>query len=100
MIQIPPEPDNPKFNYVFMGWKFLVGENPRGGYQVVSWHRLHNPETPSTIYSFKLSDSIDYACAWLISHWYEHLLNICPCLGPDKDRDNNFRRAFIEAVLL
>jgi hypothetical protein len=94
-----PRPEVEKNNFEFMGWKFWSTPHPREGYIVRSFHRLHNPESENLIYSYKLDKTRERAAAWLISHWFEHLLDICPCQSLDKDGDNNFRRAFIETVL-
>lgn len=112
--------------FSFAGWTFSVRtvHNPN---EVVPktylfcYKRLFNPETPSEVYSqvnfsddgfsrllygeampprLKLEKQKRCA-AWLIAHWWEHYLEICPCLGGKRDdgEDSNFRRSVIESLL-
>jgi hypothetical protein len=116
---------HPGSTFEFMGWRFSNVHIYNSGPDVVGtnlfcWKRLFNPERPNAVYSqanFRYSnyDSTLYRCmpdrlkfhrtkecaAWLIAHWWEHYLEICPCLHGERDdkEDSNFRRAVIQALL-
>ena len=103
-----PKPEHP-YNgktFTFMGWEFadrevMTSDGKLTGY-LLSWHILPNPEAPNLIYSYKgywpeQPGSRTYAAAWLISHWFEHYMGVCPCLHGDGP--SNFRTAFIETLL-
>jgi hypothetical protein len=83
-----------KFN--FLGWEFRDEDR-----YLVLEKELLNPHPPEATLSYKCYSKPErrsYAAAWLISHWYEHALEICPCIQQG-DSNNNFRRAFIDVVL-
>jgi hypothetical protein len=104
---------------VLCEWEFMltVKRSSRFPVETVflrSFHRLDNPESPDAVYSVWFHESlsewgnlparvrdelVSSGCAWLMSHWWEHKLNVCPCIGAEKDKDNNFRHEFIATTL-
>lgn len=83
--------------YYYAGWEFADN-----GEQLFLDRRIPNPHPPGLVVSFSnygLSYPRERAAAWLISHWYEHLLQVCPCIK-EGDTDNNFRKAFMETLLI
>lgn len=107
MFDIPqPEITYSGPTFTFMGWEFNYHEYTSEGYSgghLVSWHRLVNADPPNAIYAYKCykpgstEATREYAAAWLIAHWFEHYMGICPCLHGDGP--SNFRTACIEALL-
>jgi len=70
-------------------------------HHLLCWAELLNPEAPGLIQSYHSYSDVGgfdrtTAAAWLISHWYEHALNICECLGGEP---SHFRWAFIDTIL-
>jgi len=111
--------------FEFMGWKFavrhqhLAHESDPATY-LYCYKRLFNPEKPGEVYSQcnfswsnaeialyrgtpdrKKRDLTKRCAAWLIAHWWEHYLEICPCLKGERndDEDSNFRKTVIESLL-
>ncbi len=100
--------------YEFMGWKFKHSTVLSKGCHVTiltSYKGLFNPFPPnaqiaiSTFIGEKsdvsYSVNMKRAAAWLIAHWWEHYLNICPCLtsGSDHEEETNFSKAVINSLL-
>lgn len=111
--------------FEFMGWKFGVtniasANEPCYKTFLMCWKRLFNPEHLGEVYSQSSFLHTQYemslyrgmpdrlilhhtrkCAAWLIAHWWEHYLEICPCLNGERDdrEDSNFRRAVIESLL-
>lgn len=99
--------------FTFMGWKFEIrshvspvsGEIGIEGSFMLLWKKLINPETPQLIYSYRGIGSghlaKERAAAWLIAHWWEHALDICPCQHGKRDdaAGSNFRYHVIESLL-
>jgi hypothetical protein len=56
----------------------------------------HSPDSPAMFSYHAIGDgfTLEMCIAWLLSHWYEHALDICPCTR-EGGKNNNFRRAFI-----
>lgn len=107
-----PKPEHPYSGetFTFMGWEFADhhGTSQTTGEawaHLLSWHILHNPDSPDAIYAYKGYKFGEddrplgrkYAAAWLISHWFEHYMGACPCLHGDGP--SNFRDAFMETLL-
>lgn len=117
-----------KTTFEFMGWRFgqsiMTPEGDTG--MLVCYKPLLNPFPPGALYSYKTfrifnplkipyatlpPDTIaeyqvqekNTAAAWLITHWYEHALVVCPCQA-DAERENedhrpsNFRSAMLSAL--
>lgn len=101
------------------GWDFTlrITESPFHPVKSIvvgSYHKLENPESPELIYSYSfqnvpeferiparyLNDLIREQCAWLMSHWWEHKLKVCPCIDGRGEEENNFRREFMRSVLM
>lgn len=93
--------------YLFMGFRLKVTQSPIGDWgQVLLWKKLIHPEAPNLIYSYHSFDrygcfTLEMACAWLIAHWWEHALDICPCQGGVKDdaKGSTFRHAVMESIM-
>ena len=95
--------------YIFAGWKFKVMEHPAdpNGVTLMLYKKLPYPEAPAKFLSAAWGLDIDKPrlAAWLIGHWYEHLLQICPCLHGVRDQavdegdGSPFRKAVIESLL-
>lgn len=83
--------------YYFSGWTFR--DNGRMLMLDVPIVNAHPPEAIFSYHTYGREFSRERAAAWLISHWYEHRLEVCPCIK-EGDSDNNFRRAFIESILI
>lgn len=84
-------------HYFFAGWEFR--DNGRVLMLDLPITNPHPPEAILSYHSYGPDFSRERAAAWLISHWYEHKLEVCPCIR-EGDSDNNFRRAFIESILI
>lgn len=95
--------------YVFAGWNFRLSETQTdpGIIFLRLYKKLPYPEDPTKVLSASWGDESQKPrlAAWLIGHWYEHLLQICPCLHGVRDQavdegdGSNFRRAMIESLL-
>jgi hypothetical protein len=94
--------------FTFMGWEFKDHPFTDPAYpdirqaHLISFHKLHNPHPPEACYAYigykpDAPGDREYAAAWLISHWFEHYMGVCPCLHGDGP--SNFRTAFIETLL-
>ena len=96
-------------NYTFAGWEFERRDDTGGDMNInvlILWKELKNPHPPDAVLSYKgfgKAYGVEYAAAWLIAHWYEHKLQICPCQNgeePDANESSlRFRAAFIESLL-
>jgi hypothetical protein len=83
--------------YHYAGWEFADN-----GREIFLDKHIPNPHPPGLVVSFFSYEKTyprEEAAAWLISHWYEHLLQVCPCIN-EGDTDNNFRTAFMETLLI
>lgn len=81
----------------------LIGTGETG--YVVCSNELENPEKLELVLSQHMFDPTDqksfrFALAWLIAHWWEHKLRICPCLPQDDKELSHFRDAFVESLLV
>jgi hypothetical protein len=95
--------------YIFAGWKFRVYESPTDpdGVTLRLFKKLPYPESPSKFMSasWGLRSDMPRLAAWLIGHWYEHLLQVCPCLHGERDQavdegdGSPFRKAIIQSLL-
>jgi hypothetical protein len=131
-LPYPPVSDYPILpdkRYVYCGWEFgwewilePARALPEHRLVMVSRHRLEHPEAPNLVYGYWIGPSIpddirdqlvcrdlDYlkreGAAWLMAHWWEHRLQVCPCQnGEDRKvgepgQETNFHRAFITTVM-
>ena len=95
--------------YIFAGWKFWVNESPIESDTVILrlYKKLPYPEDANKVMSASWGprSEMPRLAAWLIGHWYEHLLQICPCLhgvrdeAVDEGDGSPFRKAVIESLL-
>lgn len=112
-------------SFEFMGWRFRMMGGGVGTGTLCCFKPLINPFPPGAYYSFHCFRVLEVgeltgtnaaaiahyqemikkeAAAWLIAHWYEHALILCPC-QTDAERENedhkpsNFRRALISSLL-
>ena len=107
--------------FCFMGWEFSVTHAQDDRIYLKCYKRLFNPEKAGEVlshYAFDPEVLYDHsiyrecpprfiidlkkrAAAWLIAHWWEHYLNICPCLHGDRDdqEDSPFRQSVISGLL-
>lgn len=105
-FRIPDPEERGGEQYIYFGWEFTVKrwqneKTHEPGASLLSFHRLHNPESPTLIYSYKnfIPGSplgIEYAAAWLIGHWFEHYMDRCDCTGKPHSA---FRYGFISGML-
>ena len=104
--------------HVFMGWRFEIRKNAHIGGEDMTFirlmKRLIHPEAPDKVISvswfpcdgFEIGDKnyhnkIVWSCAWLIAHWWEHALDICPCQHGvhDDEKGSTFRQYVIDSLL-
>jgi hypothetical protein len=90
--------------HVFMGWRFRITEMPDSLQpHVLLMKRLPYPERPGLELSYHIGypGRPEYSCAWLIAHWWEHALRICPCQNGihDDQKGSRFREQMIESLL-
>jgi hypothetical protein len=95
--------------YFFMGWRFRVSLLPNmlGGNGLMLYKKLPYPENPDAClsYAWGSEENKAHLAAWLIGHWFEHLLQICPCLHGQRDQSvdegdgSPFRKAMIDSLL-
>lgn len=112
-----PEVRIGNLNYEFMGWRFHLtrfatdssGENQNA--QMLCWKEIINPEAPGLIQAYKnirissgplppkeeMDKLLSAAAAWLIAHWWDHALKMCPC--QNDDAGGKFRHTVTEALL-
>lgn len=107
-------PEDRKVSLLGWDFNFMLVESPVELVNCLilrSFHKLENAESPDLIYSFYchnlpkevtgsfLQDCVREGCVWLMSHWWEHKLKVCPCLDGKVDEETNFRKAFMGAIL-
>lgn len=95
--------------YILAGWKFARREDPvrTDHIYLLLYKKLPYPEAPGLDRSYATGPVGNEAhlAAWLIGHWYEHLLNICPCQNGVRDESldagdgSPFRQAVIKSLL-
>lgn len=95
--------------YIFMGWRFKVRETYECPETIVLglYKKLPYPEDPEKLMSVSFGPrrELPKLAAWLIAHWFEHLLRICPCLHGERDQaldegdGSPFRKAMIQSLL-
>ena|SRR5215472_7724591 len=104
--------------FEFMGWKF--GDRPHGQQGLLSCFKpLLNPFPKDAYWSYCTYELLGLgdvplgprrdtlqsfvkkrAAAWLIAHWYEHALVVCPCQQEaEEDKPSNFREAVISGLI-
>ena len=89
--------------YSFAGWEFWQVEQD-GKAMLILEKELLNPHPPNAILSYKcFQQGTDprEAAAWLIAHWYEHALDICPCQHGEEGnaRSIRFRHYCMDSLL-
>jgi len=105
-----PEESKPEDGYPvsLFGWDFMnmplpIESDGVSRATLRSLHRLPNPESPGFIYAYKNyrvgspGMGIEYAAAWLIAHWFEHLFATCACLN--NGESGRFRFGVIETLM-
>ena len=100
--------------YKFLGFTFEMSRIEVQDVEMIYlrlWKRLVHPEAPQLIYSFSSVAGVDLilnreetiakAAAWLIAHWWEHALDICPCQNGVRDdkEGSSFRKYLIDILL-
>jgi hypothetical protein len=93
--------------FVFMGWSFLEKQIPEtpGEIGLMLYKKLPYPENPDAFLSYSKGSVKERMAAWLIAHWFEHLLQICPCRDGKRDKavdegeGSNFRKAVINSLI-
>lgn len=94
--------------YAFMGWKFHIVPMLDTCY-LRCFKLLLNPEAPEltlSVYSCGNPNPTYFDMAkggaWLIAHWWEHALDICPCQHGvhDDEKGSQFRQTMIESLMM